>query len=45
MLASMRLCSNVPAQYAIPAALEGRQSIDDLIAPGGRLYEQRGIYL
>ena len=41
MLASMRLCSNVPAQYAIPAALEGRQSIDDLIAPGGRLFEQR----
>lgn len=41
MLASMRLCSNVPAQYAIPAALEGHQSIEDLIAPGGRLYEQR----
>ncbi len=41
ILASMRLCSNVPAQFAIPAALEGHQSIEDLIAPGGRLYEQR----
>ncbi|MCW7991185.1 aminotransferase, partial [Streptomyces platensis subsp. clarensis] len=41
MLASMRLCPNAPAQYAIQAALGGRQSIDDLTAPGGRLYEQR----
>jgi alanine-synthesizing transaminase len=41
MLASMRLCANTPAQYAIQAALGGRQSILDLTAPGGRLYEQR----
>ncbi|GLZ45460.1 aminotransferase AlaT [Actinomycetospora sp. NBRC 106375] len=41
MLASMRLCANTPAQYAIQAALGGRQTIGDLTAPGGRLYEQR----
>ena len=41
MLASMRLCSNVPAQLAIQTALGGHQTIDDLVAPGGRLYEQR----
>ncbi|MFJ2115396.1 pyridoxal phosphate-dependent aminotransferase [Streptomyces sp. NPDC087850] len=41
MLASMRLCPNAPAQYAIQAALGGRQSIKELVAPGGRLYEQR----
>lgn len=41
MLASMRLCSNVPAQYAIQTALGGYQSIKDLVAPGGRLYRQR----
>ncbi|MFE1576223.1 pyridoxal phosphate-dependent aminotransferase [Streptomyces fradiae] len=41
MLASMRLCPNAPAQYAIQAALGGRQSIGELTAPGGRLYEQR----
>jgi alanine-synthesizing transaminase len=41
MLASMRLCANTPAQYAIQAALGGRQSIRDLTAPGGRLREQR----
>ncbi len=41
MLASMRLCSNVPAQYAIQTALGGYQSINDLIVPGGRLWEQR----
>ncbi|GAA4874077.1 pyridoxal phosphate-dependent aminotransferase [Actinomycetospora straminea] len=41
MLASMRLCANTPAQYAIQAALGGRQSISDLTAPGGRLREQR----
>ena len=43
MLASMRLCANVPAQYAIQQALGGVQSIDDLILPGGRLYQQRDI--
>ncbi|QSX08324.1 pyridoxal phosphate-dependent aminotransferase [Alkalibacter rhizosphaerae] len=41
MLTSMRLCSNVPAQYAIQTALGGYQSINDLIKPGGRLYIQR----
>ncbi|QFU04645.1 Glutamate-pyruvate aminotransferase AlaA [Pseudoalteromonas sp. THAF3] len=43
MLASMRLCANVPAQNAIQQALGGVQSIDALIEPGGRLYEQRTI--
>ncbi|WMN60185.1 pyridoxal phosphate-dependent aminotransferase [Pseudoalteromonas xiamenensis] len=43
MLASMRLCANVPAQFAIQQALGGVQSIDQLIEPGGRLYEQRNI--
>ncbi|WP_420000457.1 pyridoxal phosphate-dependent aminotransferase [Streptomyces boninensis] len=43
MLASMRLCPNAPAQYAIQAALGGRQSIKDLILPGGRLHEQRDV--
>jgi alanine-synthesizing transaminase len=37
----MRLCSNVPAQHAIQTALGGRQSIKDLILPGGRLLAQR----
>lgn len=43
MLASMRLCANAPAQYAIQAALGGRQSIRELTAPGGRLHEQRDV--
>ena len=43
MLASMRLCCNVPAQYAIQTALGGYQSIKDLIVPGGRLWEQREL--
>jgi alanine-synthesizing transaminase len=37
----MRLCSNVPAQFAIQTSLGGFQSIGDLVCPGGRLYEQR----
>jgi alanine-synthesizing transaminase len=41
VLANMRLCANVPAQHAIQAALGGRQSINDLVLPGGRLHEQR----
>ncbi|HMS88356.1 MAG TPA: pyridoxal phosphate-dependent aminotransferase [Acidimicrobiales bacterium] len=41
LLASSRLCPNVPAQHAIQAALGGHQTIDDLVAPGGRLLEQR----
>ncbi|MDH5485435.1 MAG: pyridoxal phosphate-dependent aminotransferase [Gammaproteobacteria bacterium] len=40
LLSSMRLCSNVPGQHAIQTALGGYQSIQDLIRPGGRLYEQ-----
>ena len=43
LLATMRLCANVPAQYAIQTSLGGYQSIDDLVRPGGRLYEQRNI--
>ena len=41
LLSSMRLCANVPAQYAIQTALGGHQSIDELLLPGGRIYEQR----
>lgn len=41
ILANMRLCANVPAQHAIQVALGGRQSIHDLVLPGGRLREQR----
>ena len=40
-LAATRLCPNVPGQHAIQAALGGRQSITDLVLPGGRLHEQR----
>lgn len=43
MLSNMRLCANVPAQYAIQTALGGYQSIKDLILPGGRLKEQRDL--
>jgi len=43
ILASMRLCANVPAQHAIQTALGGYQSIDDLVAPTGRLTRQRDI--
>ncbi|PQJ89556.1 pyridoxal phosphate-dependent aminotransferase [Aliivibrio sifiae] len=41
MLASMRLCANVPMQHAIQTALGGYQSINELLLPGGRLLEQR----
>jgi Aspartate/tyrosine/aromatic aminotransferase len=41
MLASMRLCANVPAMYAVQTALGGYQSINELILPGGRLKDQR----
>ena len=41
MLASMRLCSNVPAQSIVQTALGGYQSSDELLLPGGRIYEQR----
>jgi len=43
MLASMRLCSNTPGQLAIQTALGGYQSINDLIAPTGRLCKQRNL--
>jgi len=43
ILASMRLCSNVPGQYAIQTALGGYQSINDLVTPGGRLAKQRDL--
>jgi alanine-synthesizing transaminase len=43
ILASMRLCSNVPGQFAIQTALGGYQSINDLVAPGGRLCKQRDL--
>ena len=43
MLASMRLCSNAPGQFAIQTALGGYQSIDDLVGPGGRLLKQRDL--
>ena len=43
MLASMRLCANVPAMYAIQTALGGRQTIEDLVCPGGLFHEQREI--
>jgi alanine-synthesizing transaminase len=41
MLSSMRLCSNVPSQQIIQTALGGIQSSDELLQPGGRIYEQR----
>ena len=43
MLASMRLCSNVPGQFAIQTALGGYQSIHELVAPDGRLTRQRDL--
>lgn len=43
LLAGTRLCPNVPAQHAIQVAISGRQSIDDLVLPGGRLLEQRNM--
>ncbi|MDX9837052.1 MAG: pyridoxal phosphate-dependent aminotransferase [Azoarcus sp.] len=43
MLASMRLCANVPGQYAIQTALGGYQSINDLVSEGGRMRRQRDL--
>jgi len=45
LLASLRLCSNVPGQWAVQTALGGYQSVFDLTAPGGRLYESREALL
>ncbi len=42
-LASMRLCANVPTQYAIQTALGGYQSINDLVLPTGRLHKQMNV--
>ncbi|MEU6443318.1 pyridoxal phosphate-dependent aminotransferase [Streptomyces sp. NPDC047046] len=41
ILANMRLCANMPGQHGVVAALTGRQSINELVLPGGRLREQR----
>ncbi|MCE7082999.1 pyridoxal phosphate-dependent aminotransferase [Streptomyces sp. ST2-7A] len=41
ILANMRLCANMPAQHTVAAALGGRQTIEDLVLPGGRMREQR----
>jgi alanine-synthesizing transaminase len=43
MLSNMRLCANVPSQYAVQTALGGYQSISPLVLPGGRLREQRDL--
>jgi alanine-synthesizing transaminase len=45
LLASLRLCSNVPGQWAVQTALGGYQSIRELTAPGGRLFESRKVIL
>ncbi|MEK0444769.1 MAG: hypothetical protein RLZZ399_90 [Verrucomicrobiota bacterium] len=45
LLASLRLCSNVPGQWAVQTALGGRQSIGDFIRPGGRLWQTRQAIL
>ena len=41
LLSSMRLCSNVPAQSLIPTALANLEDASEMVAPGGRIYEQR----
>src|SRR3954462_5224889 len=43
ILANMRLCANMPGQHGVVAALSGRQTIQDLVLPGGRLREQRDV--
>jgi len=45
LLASLRLCSNVPGQWAVQTALGGHQSILELISPAGRLYESRRVII
>ena len=45
LLASLRLCSNVPAQWAVQTALGGHQSVRELVSPGGRLYESRAAII
>lgn len=43
LIANMRMCANVPAQHAIQTALGGYQSIEELVVPGGRFYEQNKL--
>ncbi|MBL4821088.1 MAG: pyridoxal phosphate-dependent aminotransferase [Gammaproteobacteria bacterium] len=43
ILTNMRLCANVPGQFAVQTALGGYQSVNELILPGGRLHEQRDL--
>ncbi len=45
LLSSLRLCSNVPAQWAVQTAIGGHQSVRELVAPGGRLYHSREAIL
>ena len=45
LLAALRLCSNVPGQWAVQTALGGTQSIQQLVSPGGRLYQSRQAIL
>ncbi len=45
LLAALRLCANVPGQWAVQTALGGFQSIQDLVKPGGRLYQQRQVVI
>ena len=45
LLASLRLCSNVPGQWAVQTALGGYQSVQELTRPGGRLYESRRVII
>lgn len=45
LLSALRLCSNVPGQWAVQTALGGFQSIIDLVQPGGRLYQSRQVVI
>ncbi len=45
LLSSLRLCSSVPAQWAVQTALGGHQSVRELVSPGGRLYESRNAII
>jgi alanine-synthesizing transaminase len=45
LLSSLRLCSNVMAQWAVQTALGGHQSVRELVAPGGRLHDSRAAIL
>ena len=45
LLSALRLCSNVPGQWAVQTALGGFQSIEELVQPGGRLYQSRATVI